>query len=905
MTANQDRPDPDALLRRVQAEQERGSRATLKVFLGYAPGVGKTYTMLESARRLKDQGIDLAVGCVETHGRAETADLLAGLETLPRRDAVYRGARLSEFDLDRALARRPEVLLLDELAHTNAPGSRHAKRWQDVTELLDAGISVHTTLNVQHLESLNDVVAQITTVRVRETVPDSVLERADEIEIVDLPPEELLERLREGKVYVPDQARLAAGHFFRRGNLLALRELCLRRAAERIDADVLAYRRDHDIQATWPAAERILVCVGPSPSSARVIRGARRMAAGLRAPWVAAYADAPDAYPMTQEDRERLQAHLRLAESLGEEVLRLSGSHVSDELLGYAREHNVTRIVIGKPTHPWWWDMLRGSLVNQLVRGSGDLEVHFIAGDEPGPAPPTRPAPRRRGIDALAYLGAAGLVAVATGLAAAGRSYLSQPDVVMVYLFIIMVVAFRSDLGPSLAAAVLSVAAYDFVFVPPFFTFTVEHARHLLTFATMFGVGLSISSLTSRLRRQGRDARLREERTAALYSLTRKLAAVPDERQAADVIARHAAEVFGGEAAVLARDATGSLALQGASQPDLRFSDEELAVAAWACDHGRPAGAGTDTLPGIGVTSVPLQAGSHTLGALALRLSSLEILEVEQRHFLEAFVRQAAVSLERARLTEEAKASALKARAEELRSSLLSAVSHDLRTPLAAITGSATALRDDSSALGNDQRAVLLDTICVEAERMERLVRNILDVVRLESGGMQPKREWVPVEEIVGAALSRLARRIGERAVVVEIPVDLPLVPVDPVLLEQVIVNLVENVLQHTDREGPLEIGAAVADGFVEVEVRDRGPGFPPGSEARIFEKFYRGPGATPGGSGLGLAVCRGILTVHGGTIEARNRPGGGAVFRLRLPVGDGPPSIPDEDGMAATAGEG
>jgi len=873
------------------AGEVRDKRTKLKIFFGYAPGVGKTHSMLESARRLKDQGVDVVVGCAETHGRPETAALLEGLESLPRREITCHGTRFSEFDLDRALARKPAVLLVDELAHTNAPDCRHPKRWQDVLELLDAGIEVHTTLNVQHVESLNDVIEQITFVRVRETVPDTVLERADEIELVDLPPEELLERLREGKVYLPEEARRATERFFRRGNLLALRELALRRTAERVDVDVREYRREFGIRTTWPAAERLMVCVGPSPSSARIVRGARRMAVGLRAPWVAAYVDAPDAFPMSPADRERLQGHLRLAESLGGEVVRLSGSHVSAVLLDYARRHNVTRIVIGKPTRRRWRDLLKGSLVDELARGSGEIEVHFIAGDQGTASPPTPPAPRSafRWQD---YIYTALLVAAATSLGIAAGRYLALPDVVTFYLLVIMISAFRFGRGPSLAAAALSVAAYDFFFVPPFYTFSVHDVRHVLTFGVMFVVGLAISGLTSRTRRQEREARVRETRTGTLYALTRELVGAPDAEEAARIAARHAADVFGGEAFVLLPDASGGLAVHGRSGDTSRLGEPELAVARWALDHGRPAGQDTDTLPGADVVCIPLQSGPRTLGVLALRAPSREMLELEHQGFLDAFVRQVMLAVERARLSEEAKTAALRVKTEEMRSSILSSVSHDLRTPLAAITGAGTALRDDRERLGPAQRAELLDTVCLEAERMERLVANLLDMVRLESGAVALKREWVPLEEVVGSALARLEPKLTTRQVVVDLPEDLSLVSLDPVLFEQVLVNLLDNALKYTPEGSPLELRAARADGAVEIEVADRGPGLPTGSEAHVFEKFYRGAHPGVGGVGLGLPICRGIVQAHGGTIAVERRAGGGASFRIRLPPAEQPPSM-------------
>ncbi|MFA6110311.1 MAG: sensor histidine kinase KdpD, partial [Candidatus Latescibacterota bacterium] len=888
MAESDHRPDPDALLARLRREEERRDRTRLKVFLGYAPGVGKTYTMLEAARRLRDQGVAPLVGCVETHGRPETAALLDGLEVLPRRQMPHRGIILAEFDLDLALARKPAVLLLDELAHTNAPGSRHPKRWQDVLELLDAGIEVHTTVNVQHVESLNDVVAQITSVQVRETVPDAILDRADEIEVVDLPPDELLARLREGKVYLPDRAQRAVESFFRRGNLLALRELALRRAAERIDTEVRAYRREHEIETTWPAAERILACVGPSPSSVQIIRSARRMAAGLRAPWVAVYADAPDAYPTRGADRERLEAHLRLAESLGGEVARLSGGRVAAEILHYARRHNVTRIVIGKPRHSRWRDLVRGSLVSEVVRGSGEIEVHFVAGAAGQPATPPA-SPRRWQIDWRRLAFSVLLTGLTTGGAKLGAAHLSLADIAMLYLLAIVVAAARWGRWPALAAAALSVAQFDFFFVPPFNSFAVESLKHLLTFATMFGVGLVVSSLMARLQRQELDARRREQRTASLYSLSRELGPVLAADEAARIAAEHAAEVFEGEAGVLRREPSGGLVPAGVSPSETCFSEQELTVARWCDAHGLPAGRGTDTLPGAAVTCLPLRAGPQALGVLALRLTSSVPMTLEQRSFLEAFARQVSLTLERARLSEEAKAAALRASTEEVRSSLLSAVSHDLRTPLAAITGAGTALSDDEGRLSREQRTELLDTICSESERMERLVGNLLDMMRLESGGLTPRREWIPLEEIVGSALTRLERRLGDRQVLTDLPADLPLVHVDPVLFEQVFVNLLDNALKHTPEGSPIEVSASIQNQEIEVRISDQGPGLPAGAEEAVFEKFWRGPRQGAAGVGLGLPICRGIVLAHGGTVLAENRLEGGASFRLRLPVTPAP----------------
>ena len=887
------RPDPDALLRRVQAEQAREARAKLKIFLGFAPGVGKTYRMLQVARDLViDQKVpDVVVGLVETHKRFDTGALLLGLEILPRRLVEYRGMRLEEFDLDGALARRPRLLLVDELAHTNYPGSRHGKRWQDVLELLDAGIDVYTTVNIQHVESLNDVIAQITGVQVRETIPDSILERADEIEMVDVAPEELLDRLHEGKVYLPDQARQAAERFFRRGNLLALRELALRRMAQHVDEDVREFREQHGVEETWPAGERILVCVGPAPSSARLVRAARRMAAGLRAPWVAAYVDASTLGGANEADRERLEAHLRLAESLGATVVRLSGASTGEALLSYARKENVTRIVIGKPTHSRLRDRLRGSLVDEVVRGSGPIDVLVISGDPgEGPAAFAGPAPAP---PALArWLASALLVAVLSALAFVLQRVAGVPDVEMLYLLAVMAAAVWLGRGPALLAAALSVAAYDFFFVRPFLTLQVADIRYLMTFAMMFGIGFVLSELMTRLRRHEQEAIAREERAAALYALSSELGVVVEPRTVARVAVRLATRSFPGSAFVLREDAAGTLVVEAAEPPGAILEGSELAVARWAFEHGRPAGLGTDTLPGARTLAAPLSAGPQPRGVLVLLPTARVSLTAEQRGFLDALTRQTALALERARLADEARAAAIHAQTEETRSSLLAGVSHDLRTPLAGITGAATSLRDDGR-LSPDARRDLAETICDEAERLERLVANLLDMTRLESGHVALRREWVPLDEIVGSALTRLEKAIAEREVKVRLGPDVSLVWVDPILIEQLLVNLLENALKYAPA-GPIEIEARHAPGAVELCVSDRGPGLSPALRSRAFEKFVRDAASGTPGVGLGLAICKGVAQAHGGDIAVEEREGGGARFRARLPMPE-PPPLPAE----------
>jgi two-component system, OmpR family, sensor histidine kinase KdpD len=867
----------------------RAARGTLRIFFGFAPGVGKTWRMLTGARQLAEQRVDVVVGAVDTHGRYETAALLLGLDMLRRKRNTSDSAE--EFDLDAALARAPAVLLLDELAHTNAPGSRHARRWQDVLELLEAGIHVHTTLNVQHVESLNDVIEQITTLREKETVPDAILDRADSIELVDVPPGELLQRLRDGKVFLPEEAARAADRLFQTGSLLALRELALRRLAERVDSEVQAYREEHGVQSPWPACERVLVCVGPAPSSARLIRAACRIAAGLRAPWVAASVDLTQSAVLSSNDHDRLESHLRLAESLGATVARLGGTRISDAVLEYARKHNVTRIVIGKPTHSRLRDIVKGSVLQEVVRGSGDIDVNVISGD-PGSDKEPGAAPRQLIERPLSgYLLSAVLVGATTALAWMARSWAGVPDLEMLYLLAVVVCAARWGRGPSLVAAALSVIAYDVFFVPPHFTLAVADARYFLSFLLLFGAGFVVSNLTHQIRNQERESKLREERTAALYAFSHDLAAALDVPQVAEATARHAADGFDAPAAVLVGEGQAS-AVRGAWPLSALLDPGEREVADWVLEHGRLAGIGTETFPGSGVLCAPLSAGGAPLGSLALRLKRRAKLTSDQRGFLDAFARQAALALARAMLAAEARASALRATTEQMRSSLLASVSHDLRTPLGAITGAASTLRDEP--LDDRTRHELADMVCVEAERLERLLSNLLDMTRLESGAAVARKEWVPLEELVGAALTRMESRLGSRDVRISLAQDLPLLPVDPVLMQQLFVNLLENAAKYTPDGTAIEVRAERGAESVVVEVADHGPGIPAGEEERVFERFHRGSHPGIAGAGLGLPICRGIAHAHGGSLVAC-RHEGGACFRLTLPVAGEPPRVEDE----------
>ncbi len=893
-----ERPDPDELLARAREEEASANRGRLTIFFGAAPGVGKTYAMLEQARSDRDLKRDVVVGIVETHGRYDTGALLIGLELLPRRKVQHRGVTLSELDLDAALARKPRLILIDELAHTNAPGSRHNKRWQDVEELLDAGIDVYTTLNVQHLESLNDVVAQITGVVVRETVPDVVLERAHDVKLIDLPPDDLVERLQEGKVYVGDQAVRAAENFFRKGNLIALRELALRRTAAQVDKEMDSYRRAHGIDRTWATGDRLLVCVSPSPASAPLIRAARRMAGDARAEWIAAYVETPAALRLSKAARDRVASHLRLAERLGAQTVTLAGENAAEATIEYARKRNVTRIVAGKPTHARWRDLLRPSFLEELVRTSGPIDVQIISGDEARPAVATSAADVVRSrIQWGSYAASIGVVVFAT-IAAWLMFGDRLADVVMVYLLGIVLVSMRFGYGPSLLAAVLSVVAYDFFFIPPYYTFVVADLRHFVTFAVMFFVAIVISSLTKRVREQADAARRRELRTSALYAMTRELASTRSVAKLLDVAARHLHDVFESQTAVLLRvDDALAPAYEG---PHAHGVDEkEKAVADWVWRHVRPAGLTTDTLPLSKALYVPLPGSRGVIGVLGVvPADPTRFVDPDQRQLLETFASQIASAVERAQLAERARNAQLRAESDQLRNALLSSVSHDLRAPLAVVAGAASTLLEGHR--GSDDHE-LVETIAEEAERLSRLVENLLAMTRLESGAVKLKKEWQPLEEVVGAALTRLERRLSGREVTVRLAPDLPLVPLDAVSIEQVLINLLENAIEYTPRSSPIEIDANPIDGGVEMAVLDRGPGIPASQKQRIFDKFERArDGKT--GIGLGLTICRGIVAAHGGRVYAEDRPGGGAAFRFTLPVEGPPPRVDLGEPMGLSA---
>jgi two-component system sensor histidine kinase KdpD len=905
------RLDPDALLAHVQAEERAAHRGKLKIFFGATAGVGKTYAMLESARRRKAEGINVVVGYVEPHGRPETERLLEGLETIPFLMLQDGPALVREFDLDRALARKPQLLLVDELAHTNAVGARHAKRWQDIDELRDAGIDVWTTVNVQHLESLNDVVAGITAVRMQETVPDTVFESADEVELIDLPPDDLLQRLREGKVYVPERVRFAIENFFRKGNLIALRELALRKTAERVDAAMDRYRATEGIGAPWAAGERVLVGVGPSSDGESLVRAGKRLAAALHAPWIVVYVETPDLIRLPDAERNKRIAWLRMAESLGAETVTLGGHSAGAELVNYAQTRNATRVLLGEPSRKGVARWLRPSTVDHVLARIRGIDVTVVKSTEAMRV--ARSPLLARSAAYLAappsgkqrwpnYAGAVVGVAAATALAWFTTPVLNEPNVVMIYLLAITLIAWRFGRGPSVLASIASTLAYNFFFVPPLFTLNIADGQYLITFAVLTAVGLLISTLMNSVRLQARVAGHRERRTALLYAMSRELASVRGVDSMARVAIRHIGEVFEAQVVLLLPDESGALQFPRSEAEPFSLRGADLSVAQWVQDHGQPAGIGTDTLPGTPARYLPLAASDPRrgqLGVLAvLPVNPRRILLPEQAHLLETFASQLALALERAQLADQAQSAKIQAETESVRNSLLAAISHDMRTPLAVIGGAASSLAADESRIDAATRRELAQSIVEQSSQMTQLVANVLDMTRLESGAGVARPEWVSLEEIVGSALHRLRGPLAAHAVSTRLEEAPTLIHADPVLLEQLLYNLLENAAKYTPPGSHIRISARRAVDEVELLVADDGPGFEPDIEpGTLFEKFKRGrsEGAI-GGVGLGLAICRAIAHAHSGEIRAERIPAGGALFIVSLPHSREAPVVPSEE---------
>jgi len=892
----QERPNPDALLAQMKEDERPDGRGRIKIYLGMAAGVGKTYAMLSDAQEAKRRGEDVVIGYVEPHGRVDTEAMTEGLERIPLQSFEYKGVQLTEFDLDASLARKPKLILVDELAHTNVPGSRHRKRWQAVEELLQEGIDVFTTVNIQHIESLNDVVAQITGVIVSETVPDSMVNEADEVEVVDIPPQELIKRLQEGKVYVPDKVGQALSSFFKKSNLSALRELALRHTAERVDRQVRTYRAAEGAVTPWHTKDRILVCVAPNKMGLRVVRSAARMAGALHAELIAVNVDNPRQAGMPAEEKMRSVEALRLAEKLGAETVTLSGQDIVGEVLHFAQARNVTTIVVGKPLRPRWREIVFGSVVDTLVRVSGDIDVHVITGQDDTPSHQRHVVGKNKAHDWKGYGMAIGMTLVATVICEvmyATIYRIERINLVMVYLLGVTYISSRRSRESAALAAVLSVGSFDFFFVDPKHSFRVYDVQYVFTFGVMLLVALVTSTLTARLREQTDAASLRERRTAALYNLSKKLSATRSRIEIGTFTAAKVREVFGCDVGILIKSrATGKLFSGPESESKFEYKPNENAVALWVLDHGKMAGNGTDTLPGAEGTYMPLNAETGCIGVLCVKWEGDAVRDPAELNFLDTFANQLAVAVQRTNLAKDSHEAMIQVEKERLRNSLLSSVSHDLRTPLAVISGSAESLRA-SDKLSDPRDRELANAIAIEAERLGRQVRNLLDMTRLDAGHADLNREWQSIEELVGSAVIRTEKMLVDHVVEVKLPVDLPLLHVDGVLLEQAFINLLENAARHTPSGTKVTISGKNLPQTVVVEIANDGPCLSEGDEERIFEKFYRPTPNAPQGFGLGLSICRAILEAHGGTIRARNRRQGGVSFMMILPKGEDAPEVP------------
>ncbi|TPI17289.1 sensor histidine kinase KdpD [Mesorhizobium sp. B4-1-3] len=886
-TAPENRPSPDALLEHA----EREGRGRLRIFLGAAPGVGKTYEMLMAGRARLADGIDVVIGVVETHSRKETQALIDGYEVIPRRLIDYRGQTLDEMDIDAIIKRRPQLVLVDELAHTNAPGSRHPKRYLDVQEILAQGIDVYTTLNIQHVESLNDVVAQITRVRVRETVPDSIIDEADDIEIIDLTPNDLIKRLQDGKVYFPNTAQRAIENYFSPGNLTALRELALRRTAQRVDEQLLNHMQSHAIPGPWAAGERVLVCVDSQLGGAARIRYARRLADRLRAPWTALHVDTPRLAGLSEEDKDRLARNLRLAEQLGAEIATIPGQNVAQDIVRHATSNNFTHIVVGRPTRSRWRELIEGSLTYDLIRNAGDISVHVISGaerDGDTPAARVKAAPEQKPFQIWPYLFSTIYVAGALAVGSILDRFLDVRNLASVLLLAVLSAAVSFGLGPALYACFLSALAFNFFFLEPRYTLTIRDPESIVAFLVFLVVAVIASNLTARVQRQAVAARSRARATEDIYSFSKKLAGAGTLDDVLWATAFQIASMLTVRVVLLLPE-NGTITVKAGYPPDDTLAEADIAAARWAWEHDRPAGRGADTLPGAKRLYLPLRTARTAVGVVGLDNDKQgPLLTPEQQRLLDALADQAAVAIERIQLVADVDRARLAAEADRLRSALLTSISHDLKTPLAAIMGAAGTLKEFAPALPEKDRAELLSTVVSESERLNRFIANLLDMTRIESGAMEPNYALHYVGDVVGSALNRARKIIAEHKIETDIPADLPMLKLDPVLFEQALFNLLDNAAKYALPGSAIRLQAWVGSGAVILQVMDEGPGIPPDDLERVFDTFYRvrKRDQVRAGTGLGLSISRGFIEAMGGTIAAANRTDRpGAIFTIRMPV--------------------
>ena len=893
---NENRPNPEDLLKVAQQQERQQERGKLRIYLGAAPGVGKTYSMLEDARAKREHGLDIVVGVVESHGRHEIDALLHGLEILPRQIIDYRGMKLTEFDLDKALKRNPGIILIDEMAHTNAPGLRHEKRWQDINELLDHGIDVYTTVNVQHIDSRKDDVAKIIHIPIKESVPDYLFEMADSIELIDLPPEDLLKRLNEGKVYFPQQAELAKEHFFRVGNLIALREMALRYTADRVGEDVLSYRRGQGIKHIWPTREKILVCVGPGESN-RLIRSASRIAKSLNAEWTAIYVDVPR-LQASEEERNRAIHKLRLAERLGADTRLIVGTDIVKEIMSFAHEQNISQIMIWKNSRQTWRKIFKlwknvtlgrrgfsfSSLADTIVRQSGEIDVYVMTGGAPEEAKeiPITPVPRK--FSWRSYLASLGVVLVATLIDYLLFPYLNATNLIMIYFFGVFLVAIYDKALPTIFAALLSILVCSFLFLPPYYAFALENTEYLLSIILLLIIALTINHYTVLSRREANRARDAERRIARLHTLSRQLATMRGVDRLLNIGVEYTGEILNSDVQALLPE-NGTLKVHAKSATDWALDAKELSVAQWVYDQGQVAGLGTDTLPYSQALYIPLLASQSTMGVLSIRPKEEKVLTPEKRHLLEAFAHQLAITIEADLHHEQTKKTELQTETNKVRSTLLKSFSHDLRTPLVSIMGAANKLIEVGTDIENQNIQQLHKNIFIESEQLDRLINNLLKMTNFETQSIPLNKEFCSLSELIHFVLDSPSIKMLKRHITVNLPENLPLMPLDSMLIQEVLHNLIDNAVKFTPLATVIEVSAQVVKDRVIVSIEDQGPGLLSDELTNLFDKFYRGKMITvERGMGLGLAVCRTIINAHGGEIWAENRKEGGAAFRFSLP---------------------
>jgi two-component system sensor histidine kinase KdpD len=883
------RPDPDQLLAVVQRQETSQNRGKLKIFLGMAAGVGKTYAMLDAAQQLKSAGTDVVVGVVETHGRMETQALLDKLEVMPCREIEYHGTVLREMDLDAILKRHPQIVLVDELAHTNAHESRHLKRYQDVLEILEAGINVYTTVNVQHFESRADAVRQITGIRVYETIPDTLIEISDEIELIDLSPEDLRQRLFEGKVYTAERIEVAANNFFRLGNLTALREIALRLTAERVDHQLHDYMQVKHIAGPWKSGERLMVAVSPAQFSERLIRWTRRMAYSLEASWIAVHVES--SRQLSESEKLGLARNLTLARKLGAEVVITSGENIAETLIRLARQRNITQIVVGKPLRSRWDEFLRRSLVDRLIHLSGDIDIYVVTGDEP--AHPRVSKSPQLGLKTHSkwrdYFLSGLFVALITFINYILLPTIGYQAVGLIELFAVLLIAVYLGRGPALLAATLSALSWNFLFIEPRFTFEINRAQDVILFLLYFGIAAIAGSLTARLRDQEKRARANAERTMALYTLTHEIAQALNMDEMLKTAVEQMGTVFDADIAIILSK-SGELDLQAHPMSTLQLSEKAYSVASWVFENGKPAGRFTDTLPMSEAQYIPLLTPNRTVGVLGIKPRQESRFSADQEILVETFVSQVALMIEREMLDEAAQTAAMLQKSENLYNTLLNSISHELRTPISTISGAASSLFNESTVINPDKRNLLLEDIRDSAERLNRLVENLLDMSRLASGRLTLKLEWCDVGDVIGVAVKRMEKRLAGRSVSIRHDPQTPLVRMDFVLMDQVLANLLDNACAYTPPNTPIEITSQAMTEKLVISITDYGPGIPEAEREHIFEKFYRLPGSASGGTGLGLSVSRGIVEAHGGKMTVENIPGAGACFSILLPASAPPP---------------